>query len=110
MIRTYLRFELIEGRAGQFVELFRSHRVLETSVAQDGCLSAELTLSEDERVATVTATWTDRAAYGRWTGRRDRGELATDLNQVLATPIGEATVGEVFDIAWTGSGRPDPTA
>jgi quinol monooxygenase YgiN len=106
MIRTFLQFDLVEGGADALVELFRRHRVLETSVAQDGCISAELTLDEAGRTATVTAAWSDGAAYDRWTSRSDRGELADELNQVLATPIGEATVGEIYDVAWTAAGSP----
>jgi len=106
MIRTYLRFELVDRGADAFVDLFRRHRVLETSVAQDGCVSAELTLGDDGRTAMVTAAWTDRAAYDRWTRRSDRGDLAAELNQVLAAPIGESTVGEICDVAWTGTGPP----
>ena len=99
MIRTYLQFELDEGNAQQLVDVFRHHRILETSVAQQGCHSAELTLSGDGSRAIVTATWDDAAAYARWTGRSDRGSLADEISQLLTDPIDSDTTGNEFRIA-----------
>lgn len=99
MIRTYLRFDLRDGASADFVDLFRDAAILETSLAQPGCLSAELTVSETGGVATVTATWTDRHAYEAWTNRADRGAYAERLNACLTTPLTAATIGEVHTVA-----------
>lgn len=99
MIRTYLHFELKEGNSERLVDLFRHHRILETSVAQPGCHSAELTLSDNESRATVTATWDDPEAYARWTARLDRGRLAREISRLLAEPIDAATRGSTYRIA-----------
>lgn len=99
MIRTYLRFELGVGRADQLVNFFREHRILETSVAQSGCHSAELTVSTDESHAIVTATWDDPQAYARWTSRPDRGLLSAEISRLLTVPIDAGTRGSEYRIA-----------
>lgn len=99
MIRTYLSFELDDGRAEQLVSLFRDHRILEISVAQRGCHSAELTVSTDESHAIVTATWDNPEAYARWTSRSDRGRLSAEISRLLTVPIDAATKGSEYRIA-----------
>ena len=99
VIRTYLHFRVDDGSAEQLVTLFRHHRILETSVAQQGCHSAELTLSRDGRRAIVTATWEDPEAYARWTGRPDRGVLADEISDLLTVPINSSTKGSQYRIA-----------
>ena len=76
---------------------------METSRAQEGCHSAELTISEDGTKAIVTASWADRAAYDVWTSRGDRSDQRVQLNELLATPIDDSTVGQVFDVALDGT-------
>lgn len=107
MIRTYLQFELEAGGAERLVDLFRDHRILETSVAQQGCHSAELTLSSDGSRAIVTATWDDLEAYARWTGRPDRGYLAAEISALLTVPIDAATTGREYRIAHRAMPSPD---
>lgn len=100
MIRTYLELNVQEGRADDLAELFRRLKILETSAAQPGCQSAELTVSEDGRQLIVTALWDDLAAYDRWTNRSDRGEQAAELNALLTEPIGASTIGGKYRVAW----------
>jgi quinol monooxygenase YgiN len=99
MIRTYLHFEIDDGGAERLVSLFRHHQILENSVAQQGCHSAELTLSSDGSRAIVTATWDDPDAYARWTGRHDRGDLAGEISKLLTVPIDSNTTGRQYRIA-----------
>ncbi|WP_157965661.1 antibiotic biosynthesis monooxygenase family protein [Euzebya rosea] len=99
MIRTVLRLDVRPGHANQLVEAFRSREILETSIAQDGCLSTEIAVSEDGLEAIVTATWDDMAAYGRWTSRSDRGSSAEYLNPHLSVPLDAATVGRIYRVA-----------
>jgi len=99
MIRTYLTFEVAEGKADALVSLFQEGLILETSAAQEGCHSAELTISQDGLQAIATAVWDDLAAYERWTSRSDRAGHAEDINALLSSPIGAETVGGKFTIA-----------
>ncbi len=99
MTRTYLEFELVDGGAAILREVFDRNRILETSVAQPGCLAAELTIADDTRTAIVTALWVEPAAYAAWTSRADRGSLGDELQPALRSPISEATVGRVFTVA-----------
>lgn len=103
MIRTVLRLDVAPGHADPLVEAFRRLEILETSVAQPGCLSAEIAISTDGREAIVTATWEDEAAYGRWTSRSDRGSTSDELNAHLATPLTAQTVGRTYRVGH----RPD---
>lgn len=99
MIRTYLHFDLLEGRAGDLVQLFQEGRILETAATQPGCRSTELTISEDGRTAIATAVWDDHEAYVRWTSRTDRAGHADKINSLLSAPIGPETVGGEYTIA-----------
>ena len=103
MIRTYLQFEVGDGSAEQLVDLFRNYRILETAVAQQGCHSAELTLSSDGSRAIVTATWDDPESYARWTCRPDRGDLAGEISELLTIPINSTTTGSQYRIALMAS-------
>lgn len=67
MIRTVRRLDLAPGHADDLVHAFRDLEILETSLAQEGCESAETAISTEGREAMVTATWADKAAYARWT-------------------------------------------
>ncbi|MEM7322128.1 MAG: antibiotic biosynthesis monooxygenase [Actinomycetota bacterium] len=104
MIRTFLEFSLAEGAADDLVAFFERESILSTAAAQDGCLGAELTISADGRLATVTAKWADAAAYDVWTSRPDRADLSEELNTFLSTEIGAATVGRVHHIALAAEG------
>ncbi len=98
MIRTVLTLQVASGHADGLVDVFRRLKVLETSRAQDGCLSAEIAVSTDKDEAIVTATWSDEAAYERWTSRPDRGSLLDEVNPHLAAPLSAQTVGRVYRI------------
>lgn len=99
MIRTYLTFELKEGQADALVNLFQESKILETSAAQEGCHSCELTISQDGLQAIATAVWDDLAAYKVWTSRTDRAGHTDNINALLSKPIGPETVGGQFTIA-----------
>jgi quinol monooxygenase YgiN len=103
MIRTVLTLQVAPGEAQGLVDAFRRLNILENSVAQDGCLSAEIAIAADEREAIVTATWEDEAAYERWTSRSDRGSTSEEVNAHLAVPLSAQTVGRVYHLAH----RPD---
>ena len=102
MIRTYLRFKVEKGSTNEFVAMFKAERILETSVAQPGCRSAELTLSEDGSTAIVTAVWEDSEAYRKWTQRSDRERLSRRMNQYLSEPVGKEIVGASFRVVHVG--------
>jgi quinol monooxygenase YgiN len=104
MIRTILTLQIALGGADGLVDAFRRLAILETSLAQDGCLSAEIAISSDEREAIVTATWDDQAAYERWTSRSDRGSTSAELNPHLAVPLTAESVGRLYRVAH----RPEP--
>jgi len=103
MIRTYLEFEVLPGKAQGLAEFFDRRDILRNSVAQKGCRSAELTISEDGLTAMVTATWDDLEAYERWTSRADRGSDAGELSSFLQQPVGPATVGRVLNVVLDGA-------
>lgn len=98
MIRTYLEFEVLPGKAHDLADFFDRRDILRTSVAQAGCQSAELTISDDGLTALVTATWDDHDAYERWTSRSDRNTDADELSSFLCQPVGPATVGRVLNV------------
>ncbi|MEM9033116.1 MAG: antibiotic biosynthesis monooxygenase family protein [Actinomycetota bacterium] len=102
MIRTYLELEVRAGQSDRLAELFERRGILRASLEQPGCRSAELTISDDGLTAIVTASWDDLAAYQGWVARSDRTDSADELNALLASPVGERTVGRVFDVAATG--------
>lgn len=102
-IRTYLELELRPGAAAGLLAFFDRRNILRTSVAQAGCRSAELTVSNDEAVAVVTAVWDDAAAYQRWVSRTDRADDADELSSFLMRPVGPETVGRVFSIVLDGA-------
>lgn len=93
MLRTMLRFDVAEGQADDLLSLFRDRNILETSVAEPGCLSSEFCIAEDGSHVVVTATWEDEAAYGRWTSRTDRGDHMGAINAFLRTPMTARTHG-----------------
>lgn len=98
MIRTFLEFELAPGGAEVLLAVFERHRILDVSVEQPGCESAELTITEDRSRAIVTAVWSERSAYDAWTSRGDRSDLADELNKALLRPIDETTVGQICTV------------
>lgn len=98
MIRTYLTLDVREGAAGLLVDAFKDARILEISASQPGCLSAEITISANQRKAIVTAAWVDHESYARWTGRPDRGGHADRLAEFLDQPIGAETIGEILSV------------
>lgn len=104
MIRTVLRLDVAPGAAASLVEAFRTHEILETSLAQEGCTSSEIAISPDGREAIVTATWNDESAYERWTSRSDRGSTSEALNPHLTRPLTADVVGQVYRVAH----RPTP--
>ncbi|MGH1491977.1 MAG: antibiotic biosynthesis monooxygenase family protein [Acidimicrobiales bacterium] len=103
MIRTYLEFDVLPGKATGLADFFDRRDILRTSVAQPGCQSAELTISADGLTALVTATWDDRDAYDRWTSRSDREDDADELSSFLRQPVGPATIGRVLDVVLDGA-------
>jgi quinol monooxygenase YgiN len=102
VIRTFLDLSVRAGHAEQLADTFRRLRILEESVAEPGCTTAELSVSADGRSATVTATWDSPEAYDRWTSRRDRGDLAEHLNAHLERPLDATTVGRVHRVLLQG--------
>ena len=102
MIRTFLDLRVRPGQAERLADTFRRLGVLDESVGQPGCLSAELSVSADGRTVTVTATWDSPDAYDAWTSRDDRGDLAEHLNVHLERPLDATTVGRVHRVLVQG--------
>lgn len=100
MIRTTLILEVRPGHAEPLVAVFREHGILTAAVAQPGCHSAEIGVTEDGSEAVVTATWEDADAYAVWTSRPDRTAMAEVINPHLRVPLGESTVGRVYRIGY----------
>jgi quinol monooxygenase YgiN len=98
MIRTVLSLRLAPGEADGLIATFRDLAILETSIAQEGCLATEISVSEDESEAIVTATWSDADAYARWTSRTDRGSHSEQLSRHLREPLTAETVGRVYKV------------
>ena len=98
MIRTFLDFAVKPGHAEALAAEFERLAILDTSVAQPGCTSAEMSVSDDGTTVTVTATWDSPEAYASWTSRGDRGPLADQLNVHLSRPLDAATVGRVHTV------------
>ena len=76
MIRTFLDFAVKAGHAEALATEFERLAILDTSVAQPGCTSAEMSVSEDGTTVTVTATWDSPDAYASWTSRGVRSSRA----------------------------------
>jgi heme-degrading monooxygenase HmoA len=102
VIRTFLDLRVRQGQAEQLAAAFRRLGILDESVAQPGCRSAELSVSADGRTVTVTATWDSPDAYAAWTSRDDRGDLAERLNVHLERPLDSTTVGRVNRVLLEG--------
>jgi heme-degrading monooxygenase HmoA len=99
MIRTMLRFDVREGGADDLLAVFRDRGILELSVEQPDCFSAEFCIAEDGSHVIVTATWEDEAAYARWTSRTDRGDNADAIDACLRNPMDPATKGVRYLVA-----------
>ena len=107
MIRTFLDLRVKPGHAEQLAATFARLAILDQSVAQPGCSSADLSVSADGTTVTVTATWDSPEDYAAWTSRGDRGDLAEQLNEHLAQPLDAATVGRIQRVLVSGDpGRP----
>lgn len=102
-IRTYLELEVRPGAATGLADFFSRQNILSTSVAQPGCRSAQLTISDDGEVAVVTAEWDDADAYQCWVSRSDRHDDADELSSFLKRPISAETIGRVFSIVLDGA-------
>jgi len=102
VIRTFLDLSVRAGHAEQLAATFRRLGILDESVAQPGCISAELSVSADGQTITVTATWDSPEAYEAWTSRGDRGDLAEDLNVHLERPLDATTIGRVHRVLLQG--------
>jgi heme-degrading monooxygenase HmoA len=98
VIRTVLTLKIAPGEAASLVTTFRELGILETSIAQEGCLATEIAVSEDETEAIVTATWSDRDAYARWTSRTDRGSHGERISAHLREPLTAETIGSIYEI------------
>lgn len=103
MIRTFLDLRVRPGQAEHLADAFRRLGILDESMAQPGCRSAELSVSADGLTVTVTATWDSVDAYAAWTSRADRGDLAEHLNVHLEHPLGASTVGRVHQVLVEGA-------
>ena len=84
MIRTRLHLQANEGGAQQVLDFYRKRGILERSIAQPGCLSAEIgvSLTDSDRV-TVSALWESEAAYQGWIDQPSRAEDVTALLPLL---------------------------
>jgi heme-degrading monooxygenase HmoA len=102
VIRTFLDLRVRPGQAGQLAATFRRLGILDESVAQPGCSSAELSVSADGTLVTVTATWESDEDYAAWTSRADRGDLADQLNEHLVQPLDASTVGRIHRVLIRG--------
>lgn len=107
MIRTFLDLQVRAGHADALIEVFERQAILDASVAQPGCRAAELSVSDDGLVVTVTATWNSSSAYAAWTSRDDRAGLADLLNPHLCEPLDASTSGRTQRIALRGRRRPE---
>ena len=67
MIRTFLDLRVKPGHAERLAAAFERLAILDESVAQSGCSSADLSVSADGSTVTVTATWDSTEAYAAWT-------------------------------------------
>lgn len=99
MILSVLRLEVLPGRADRLVQIFRDQQILETALAQPGCRTSFIAVSEDGREAIVIATWESLQDYKRWTSRPDRGRLSEEISACLASPLTAATIGAVYRVA-----------
>lgn len=98
MIRTFLDLHVKPGQAEQLTAAFENMAILDQSIAQQGCHSAELSVSADGTTMTVTATWDSPEAYAAWTTRDDRADLAEQLNPHLVEPLDRSTVGRIHNV------------
>ena len=95
LARSLLFMQPREGCRDDLVATFKRLRVAETALQQQGCLSVEMQVQEDESAPVlVTALWSERRAYTGWLDNPRRDETREELFALLT---GEPE-GIVYDI------------
>lgn len=86
MIVTLFPFQLAaESGAGDLVEVFRRHRILERASQVEGCRGVYLAgdSPDDTDRAYAVGLWDDTDAYQRWLDHPDRQVASDDINSLL---------------------------
>ena len=97
--RSVLFLQAKPGMRDQLVEVFRRIDIPGNALLQEGCLSVEVQVPQDEDgPLLVTALWTHRAAYDGWLANPWREYSGTELAPYLE---GESH-GVVYDIVLAG--------
>lgn len=95
LARSILFMQPRPGCREELVNTFRRLDVPGHALRQEGCLSVELQVPEDEGAPVlVTALWSDRSAYDGWLANPWREESSEELFALLT----ERPEGTVYDI------------
>lgn len=104
LARSLLFMQPREGCRDELVAAFKRLQIVHIALQQDGCLSVEMQVQEDETAPVlVTALWSDRGDYQGWLDNPRREETSDELFALLT---GEPE-GVVYDIR-ISSGDPVP--
>jgi quinol monooxygenase YgiN len=95
LARSLLYMRPLEGRRDDVIALFERLGVPERALLQDGCLSVELQVAQEEsEPLLVTALWSDRSAYDGWLANPWRESVTPELEALLTEP----PAGTVYDV------------
>jgi heme-degrading monooxygenase HmoA len=103
MIRSILYLHPRGGDAQAVADLYRRAGVLETAVAQDGCLAAELQLPVDASgPVVVTALWDTPEAYQGWLDNPARASSSDELDELVEEPADNSLrQGDLYEVVLT---------
>ncbi|MFF1830514.1 antibiotic biosynthesis monooxygenase family protein [Paenarthrobacter sp. NPDC058040] len=111
MIRSQLSLKPHPGCVQKVLDFYKDREILSTSMAQAGCLSAEIRVPfTEENLVVVSAVWESRSAYQSWLDNPARALSVTDLEPLLDHPdnqLGNAELSEVHDFRSAASATPE---
>lgn len=95
LARSVLFMQPRDGCREDLVAAFQRLGIPQAALAQEGCLSVELQVPDDEAAPVlVTALWSDRDKYDGWLASPSREETRDELFALLTEP----PEGVVYDI------------
>lgn len=104
MIRSILYLQPRGGDAQAIADLYRREGILDTAVAQKGCLAAELQLPLDASgPVIVTALWDTPEAYQGWLDNPLRTTSSDELEQLIEQPDDSVPQGDLYEVVVTAN-------
>lgn len=111
MIRTQLYLKPRPGCVQEVLDLYARREILERSLAQAGCIAAEIRIQLPHRQnVVVSAVWESEEAYQSWVQNPSRALDVEELLPLLHLTnglLGEAELSEIQDFRGTHPGSSD---